>query len=171
MRVRKWSSVWLGGWALTILLLFAEEAYAQAVRGPIVPQARIDDWFRSRLVWGPVFAAIAGALVGVFHLSKLKFHSTELHVNGRCQRLFSVWLIVTAVAGGLWLLYDTLKYPFISASLDLSDAFNQVWLNWRTFVLILVSLLVFSILASLATRLAPGSRCPYALWPFGPRGK
>lgn len=171
MRVRISPPFRLGGRALAFIVLFAAAANAQALRGPIVPQARIDDWFHSRLVWGPVFAAVAGALIGVFHLSKLKFRSTELNVNGRCQRMFSLWLVITAVAGGLWLLYDALRYPFISASLDLADAFNQVWLNWRTFVLIFVSLLAFSALASLATRLAPGSRCPYALWPFGPRGK
>ncbi len=171
MRVRMPRSVRLSGWALTLSLLLAEAACAQAVRGPLVPLARIDEWFRSRLIWVPVFAAVAGALVGVFHLSKLKFHSAEHSVNGRCQRLFGVWVLVAAVAGGLWLLYDALKYPFISGSLYLSDAFNQVWLNWRTFILVLVSLVAFSLLASIAIRFAPGSRCPYALWPFRPDGK
>jgi hypothetical protein len=169
MRVKTPHSVRLTGWALTLTLVLTEVVYAQVLRGAIVPESRIHDWFRSRLVWVPVIAAVAGVLVGLAHLSRLKFPPTEININGRCQRKFGVWMVVVALAAGLWLFYDALKFPFISSSLDLSEAFNQIWLNWRTFVLLLAGLFAFALGAATTTRYAPGSRCPYALWPFRPR--
>src|SRR5215210_6080097 len=109
MRVKLPRPARLTGWTLTLTLTLADAAYAQVLRGAIVPESRIHDWFRSRLVWVPVIAAITGVLVGLAHLSRLKYPPTEININGRCQREFGVWMVIVALVAALALFYDALK--------------------------------------------------------------
>jgi hypothetical protein len=136
----------------------------------IVPTERLDDWFYSRLGWGTLLAAIVGALIGTFHLSRLRFQHSSLAVNGQARAKLGIWLIVVFVVGGILLLLDAWTYPFITTSLDFSDAFREVWLNYRTIGVLFVSLAAFCFFVALTTRYVPWSRCPYAFW-LGPRGK
>lgn len=156
----------LFAWASVVTLLCSGTVYAQEV----VPQERLDDWFYSRLGWGLLVAAIAGALVGALHVSRLKF-PPELHqINGLARKRVGVWMMLLFVLGGLWLLLDASSYQFTDYSLKVGVAFGQVWLNWRTLVTLLTATVSFLLVLALTTRYVPWSRCPYILWP-GPQGK
>lgn len=163
---RKLRRVRLSAGAGVIIHLTARMVYAQEV----VPQERLDDWFYSRLAWGLLIAAIAGALVGCLHVSRLKFPPDLHQINGLARKRVGVWVMILFVLGALWLLLDASSYPFNDYSLEVADAFGQVWLNWRTLVTLLTATLSFLLLVALTTRYAPWSRCRYPLWP-GPQGK
>lgn len=131
----------------------------------VVPRERIDDWFYSRLGWGVLVAAFAGALVGGLHLSRMKFPAGFHQINTLARKRLAVWLILLFALGGMWLLLDASSYQFTDYTLDVTDAFGQVWLNWRTLVTLLTATASFLFLVALTTRYAPWSRCPYTLWP------
>lgn len=156
----------LSACAGVIIQLAAGTVYAQEV----VPQERLDDWFYSRLAWGLLIAAIAGALVGCLHVSRLKFPHNLHQINGLARKRVGVWIMILFVLGALWLLLDASNYPFNGYSLEVGDAIGQVWLNWRTLVTLLSATLSFLLLVAFTTRYVPWSRCRYPLWP-GPQGK
>ena len=150
----------------SLLLMSAGTVHAQSV----LSVERLDDWFKSRLVWGLLISAFAGALVGAFHISLLKFPPTLLHINGIARRRIGLWAIIVFALGGLWLLADAWSYRFADYdTLDFGAAFREVWLNWRTLLVIMVSVLSFLLTVAAATRWLPWSRCRYVLWP-GPQG-
>lgn len=136
-----------------------------------VDEERLEDWFYSMLVWGIVLGAISGALVGIFHLSRLKYPIDSLHINGVARRKFGLWLFVVFIIGAVLLLLDAwLLYPFTDITLSLSEALVQVWFNYRTILVLLLAVLTFSATAAITTRITPGSHCPYAFIP-GPKGR
>ena len=155
-------------WLLSLLVILPLTAYAQS---EVVDPERVEDWYYSRLAWGVVLGLIAGALVGAVHLGRLKFPMNALDVNGLARRKFGLWLIGVFILGALFLLIDGwLLYPFGNASLSLGDAIIQVWLNFRTLLVLLAVLGAFGLSVAVSTRITPGSRCPYAFLP-GPRGR
>lgn len=153
---------------LSVLILLPPKAFAQEV----IPPERIDDWFRSRIIWAPIITAVAGALVGAFHLSRLKVQSHQLQVNNQARRKLGLWLIAVAVTSGVVLFLDVWGlFPFFtSASLTAAEALGQVWLSMNTLYLLLAALAAFFLLVAITTRFRPNSRCPYAFW-WGPHGK
>lgn len=166
-RIRKSHSIKLPAWLFGIMMLLPVRAAAQE----LVSTERIEDWFYSRLVWAGVLAAICGALIGVFHLSRLRAQTSELHVNRQARRKFWIWTLVILVAGAILLLVDVWTlFPFSTASLTFTEAFTQVWLNYRTILVLIVAFISFYIFVALTTRFISSSRCPYAFVP-GPRGK
>jgi hypothetical protein len=138
-----------------------------------VQEMRRDDWFYSRLGWMALVAAIVGVLVGLFHLCRLRFLAGELHANGQARRKFGFWLIIMALAGAAWLLVDAwMIFPFDEyASLNFADALFSVFLNYRTLLVLLLGLGVFSLFVAVSTRFFKSDcRCKYAFIP-GPKGK
>lgn len=143
------------------ILLASASVNAQEV----VPMERLDDWFYSRLGWGLLVAAIAGALVGGGYVSRLRFPPGLHQINNLARRRLAVWLVLLFGLGGLWLLLDASSYQFTDYPLEVADAFRQVWLNWRTLVTLLAATVSFLLLVAVTTRYVPWSRCPYTLWP------
>lgn len=138
-----------------------------------VAEMRRDDWFYSRLGWMSLVAAILGVLIGLFHLCRLRFLPGELHANRQARSKFGRWIIVAALAGAAWLLIDAwMVFPFDEfASLNFADALFSVFLNYRTLLVLLVGLAVFSLFVAVSTRFFKGDcRCKYAFIP-GPKGK
>lgn len=155
-------------WPFSLMLAAPIIAYAQS---DLVDAERIEDWFYSRLAWAAVLGVIAGALVGAAHLSRLKFPLNALHINGVARRRFGLWTVAVFVVGGLFLLIDAwLLYPFGNASLSFWDAIVQVWLNYRTLLVLVVVMGAFGLSVAVTTRITPRSHCPYAFLP-GPRGR
>lgn len=166
MRTRSQRYVRLPILICSLLLMSAGSAQAQSV----LSVERLDDWFKSRLAWGLLISAIAGALVGTFHISLLKFPPTLLHINGIARKRIGLWAIIVFVLGCLWLLVDAWSYPFAEYdTLDFGAAFSEVWMNWRTLLIIIPCLFSFVLLVATTTRWMPWSRCRYVLWP-GPQG-
>jgi len=153
---------------ISTAIILPTSVYAQEV----IPPERVDDWFRSRIIWVPIITAAIGALVGAFHLSRLKVQSHQLQVNNQARRKLGLWLIAVTVACGLLLFLDVWAlFPFFtSASLTAVEALGQVWLSMNTFYLLLAALAAFFLLVAITTHFRPNSRCPYAFW-WGPRGK
>ena len=154
-----------------LLVLLALSGCAQDTGA--VQEMRRDDWFYSRLGWMSLAAAISGVLVGLFHLCRLRFLPGELHANGQARRKFGLWLIAAALAGAAWLLVDAWTiFPFDEfASLNFADALFSVFLNYRTLLVLLLGLGVFSLFVAVSTRFFKGDcRCKYAFIP-GPEGK
>lgn len=138
-----------------------------------VQEAKIEEWFYSRLMWMALAAAIIGTLVGLFHLCRLRFMPGELHANRQARRKFGLWFIIAALVGGIWLLIDAwVIFPFNEfASLNFAEALLSVFLNYRTLVVLLVGLTVFTLFVALSTRFFKRDcRCKYAFIP-GPEGK
>ena len=168
MRSRKLSPTRSALWLASVLLLAPVSVFAQGV---ILDAERLEDWFYSRLIWGAVIGLISGSLVGAFHLCRLEFPINALHINGLARRRFGLWLIFVFIIGGILLLLDAwILYPFSTASLTFSEALVQVWLNYRTLLVLFTAIATFSLSVAVATRITPGSHCPYAFLP-GPRGR
>ena len=166
MRSRKPHLARTLAWTIFMALLAPVSAYAQDL---IVEPELLEDWYYSRLVWGVVIGFIAGALVGAFYLSQLKFPHNALHINGLARKKFGGGLFVLFILGGILLLIDAwMLFPFDTTSLTFSEALLQVWLNYRTILILAVTMGAFSIAVAVTTRLMPGSHCPYAFLP-GPR--
>src|SRR6266704_5204774 len=98
MREQKSRQEFVGAWILPtnkivrILLLgsalfFPLRAGAQE----LVSTERVEDWFYSRLVWACVLGAMFGGLIGVLHLTRLRVHTSELHVNAQARKKFWIW--------------------------------------------------------------------------------
>lgn len=152
---------------VAVSIVITKTANAQTV----VSTARVEDWFYSRLVWAVALAAIMGALIGAFHLSRLRTRPSELQVNGQARRKFWLWSAILTVAGAVLLLIDVwMLYSFDSVSLNFTDALTQVWFNYRTILILLAAFVSFYITVALTTRFIRTSRCPYAFIP-GPRGR
>ena len=156
---------------ITITALLALAITKTANAQTVVSTARVEDWFYSRLIWAALLAAMMGAVIGAFHLSRLRTRPTELQVNGQARRKFWLWSAILAVAGAVLLLIDIwMLYSFDSVSLNFIDALTQVWFNYRTILILLAAFICFYITVALTTRFVRNSRCPYAFIP-GPRGK
>src|SRR5581483_9507972 len=166
MRSGKVSRVFLK--LLTVALLLLPVSVEAATR---VKVEQLDDWFYSRLLWGGFIGALAGVVVSLTHLCRLRFAIGELQVNRQARRKFLLYLtLLLAVAGSLLLVDAWALYPFDGTSLQFSEAFEQVWMNYRTLVVLLCTLGLFSVTVALATRLKSNCRCRYAFLP-GPQGK
>src|SRR5436190_20208387 len=108
---------------VTITAVFAIVITKTANAQTVVSTARVEDWFYSRLVWAAVLAAITGAMIGAFHLSRLRTRPNELQVNGQARRKFWIWSAILAAAGAVLLLIDIwMLYSFDSVSLNFTDA-------------------------------------------------
>jgi len=168
MRSRRLLPTRLTVWLLIVSAILPVSIHAQVL---VVDEERLEDWFYSRLAWGAVIGLIIGALAGAIHLCRLKFPVSALHINGLARRRFGVWLIVIFIVGGILLLLDAWRlYPFSSASLTFSQALVEVWLNYRTLLVLSTVLATFYVSVAVTTRVMPGSHCPYAFLP-GPRGR
>jgi H+/Cl- antiporter ClcA len=151
-----------------VMAIMPVVAHAQVLT---VDEERLEDWFYSMLVWGVVLGIIFGAIVGIFDLCRLKYPIDSLHINGVARRKFGLWLLVVFVMGAILLLLDAwLLYPFTDITLSFSEALVQVWLNYRTILVLLLAVLTFSATVAITTRITPGSHCPYAFIP-GPKGR
>ena len=149
-------------------LHLATEVFAQE----LVANEALDEWFYSRLVWGMVLGVIAGGVIGLMVLCRLKFEvQGALNINNRAQRRLLVWVAIISVVGAVLLFIDAwLLYPFGSLSLTFSDALTQVWSNYRMLLVLIATVIVFVLVVAITTRFKSGCRCRYAFIP-GPKGK
>ncbi|MEA2175514.1 MAG: hypothetical protein QOD00_3106 [Blastocatellia bacterium] len=144
---------------------------ATALAQEPVSQEVLDEWFYSRLVWAALAGAIFGIVAGLAHLCRLQFQLNSLNVNGQARKKFWVWFIVIAVLGALALFLDAwLVYSFSALSLAFGEALTQVWLNYRTLLILLTLVVAFVVTVAISTRLKSDCRCRYAFLP-GPRSK
>jgi hypothetical protein len=153
---------------LTVVLLGVLALNGCAQDTGVIQQAKIDEWFYSRLMWMSVAAAILGVLVGLFHLCRLRFLPGELNANRQARKKLGLWLIIMSLAGGSWLLLDAwVIFPFNEfASLNFAEALLSVFLNYRTLVVLLVALIVFTLFVAISTRFFKSDcRCKYTFIP------
>lgn len=130
-----------------------------------VDPMKLDNWFYSRLIWMTLVAAIVGILVALIHLCRLRFPPGELHAKKQARKKFGIWLIIVFISGAIWLLIDAwIIFPFDElTSLNFAQAFLDVFLNYRTFFVLAVGIIVFSIFVAISTRFFKADcRCKYA---------
>lgn len=153
---------------LTVLVLFPGTVSAQEP----ISKAALDEWFYSRLIWGVGAGIIAGGLAGVMHLCRLPFQFGSLNVNSRARRRFAFWTVAVLLIGFILLFLDAwLLHPFReNVSMTFGEAFTEVWLNYRTILILVVTIGVFTLAVAVSTRLKSDCNCRYAFLP-GPRGK
>lgn len=156
-----------------ILLLVAifhlpSRVFAQEV----VANEALDEWFYSRLLWGILVGLIAGLVIGLADLCRLKFeYKGALHINNRARRKLLVWIAVIFGVGAILLFLDAwLLYPFGVISLTFWDALTQVWSNYRMLLVLFATIFLFVLAVAIGTRFKSGCRCRYAFIP-GPQGK
>lgn len=151
---------------LSSTMLLPSGVYAQSK----VPEQALDQWFYSRLLWGVVVAAIIGVTVGWMHLCRLRFEVGELQVNAQARRKFIQYIIALMVLAGGLLLFDAWQfYKFNKTSMTLSQAIDEVWLNYRSFIIWASMLIAFSLSVIIATRLKSDCRCRFAFLPGAPK--
>jgi hypothetical protein len=145
-----------------VLLLVTTSNCGEA--GSVDPM-KLDNWFYSRLVWMSLAATIVGILVGLIHLCRLPFPPGELHAKRQARKKFGIWLVVVFVAGSIWLLIDAWEiFSFDElTSLNFSQAFWGVFLNYRTLLVLFLGVFVFSFFVAISTRFFKADcRCKYA---------
>jgi hypothetical protein len=149
---------------LSALLLLSVTTSSCGEAGSVDPM-KLDNWFYSRLVWMSLAAAVVGILVALIHLCRLTFSPGELNAKRQARKKFGVWLIIVFISGAIWLLVDAWSiYPFDElTSLNFGQAFLDVFLNYRTFVVLFVGIFVFSLFVAISTRFFKADcRCKYA---------
>jgi uncharacterized membrane protein (UPF0182 family) len=167
MRSRKTCSARALVGSLIVLGLLPVNVFAQEIVSPEM----LDEWFYSRVMLGALVGALLGILVGLTHLCRLRFQVTSLSVNSQARRKFLGWLIGLFIVGSVALFLDAwLLYPFSMVSLAFGETLTQVWLNYRMLLILVVTLVTFTLLVFVSTRLKSDCRCRYAFLP-GPRGK
>lgn len=150
--------------ALLLFMLTPVTGHAQ----DFISMERVEDWFFSRLGWGLIIGAITGVFVGALHLSRLQYQAGSLEVNGQARRKMLVWAGAVAVSSLALLFIDIwLLFPFGDVSLTIAEALT-VWLGYRIWIVVFLTLISFFLAGAFSTRMTPGSRCPYAFIP-GPR--
>jgi hypothetical protein len=130
-----------------------------------VDPIKLDEWFYSRLLWMSLAAAIVGVLAAIFHLCRLSFPPGEYHAKKQARKKFGIWLIIVLVCGSIWLIVDAWAiFQFDElTSLGFTQTLMNVFLNYRTFLVLLLGLLVFSIFVAFGTRFFKADcRCKYA---------
>jgi len=145
-----------------VVLLVTTSSCGEA--GSVDPM-KLDNWFYSRLAWMSFAAAIVGILVALIHLCRLTFSPGELNAKRQARKKFGIWLIVVFISGAIWLLVDAWSiYPFDElTSLNFAQAFLDVFLNYRTLVVLLVGIVVFSAFVAITTRFFKANcRCKFA---------
>jgi hypothetical protein len=131
----------------------ARAVFAQAGR---IPPEYIEDWFSNRASYAAVFGVLAGVLVALAWLPRLL---PAPHANdvGRARRRFYFGLLLsTLILWALLLLDVSMNYRFGTRSYNFSEYLFQVWLTWRSFVLLLLGALCFTLVVALVAR--AGSR-------------
>lgn len=165
-RIKSWS-IQLLIWPFAVLVLFPQKVFAQELVSPEL----LDEWFYSRLIWASAAGTLAGILVGLTHLCRLRFKVDSLDVNRQARRKFWIWSLLIVISGGVIIFLDAwLLYPFNPGSLTFSEALGQVWLNYRVSLILLALLGMFILMVAISTRVKSNCRCRYAFLP-GPRGK
>lgn len=149
---------------LVSLVLLSLAASGCEEAGTVDPM-KLDNWFYSRLAWMSLAAAVVGILAALFHLCRLTFAPGELNAKSQARKKFGIWLILIFISGAFWLLIDAWSiYPFDElTSLNFAQAFLDVFLNYRTFVLLLVGVVIFSTFVAITTRFFKADcRCKFA---------
>ena len=149
---------------LGAILLLSAATTSCSEAGSVDPM-KLDDWFHSRLMWMALVAAIVGVLVALLHLCRLSFPPGEYHAKWQARKKFGIWLIVVFVAGSIWLLIDAWEiFRFDElTSLTFSQAFWDVFLNYRTLLVLFLGVVIFSIFVAISTRFFKADcRCKYA---------
>lgn len=138
----------------------------------VVAKESLDEWFYSRLLWGILVGIVAGIVIGLAHLCRLSFeYKGALNINNRARRRLLAWATVIFAVGAILLFLDAwLLYPFGTMSLTFWETLTQVWLNYRMLLILFATLVIFVLLAAIATRFKSDCRCRYAFIP-GPQGK
>ncbi len=154
----------------TLALLFLPEVPVFAQE--LVAREALDEWFYSRIVWGLIIGVIAGLVIGLVDLCRLSFaYRGALNVNSRARKRLLIWAASGFVLGTILLFLDAwLLYPFGALTLGFWDAVTQVWSNYRMLIVLFTMLIVFILVAAIATRFKSGCRCRYAFIP-GPQAK
>lgn len=162
MGINKSGSALFKLWLLIATMTLPSSAYAQSR----LPEQVLDQWFYSRLLWGVVIAGIIGVTVGVMHLCRLRFEVGELQVNRQARRKLILYLVALMVVAGSFLLLDAWQlYRFGKTSLTLSQAVDEVWLNYRNFIVWASMLIAFALMVVITTRLKSDCRCRFAFIP------
>ena len=159
---------YLAIWISIVALVAPVTVYAQDQ----VAKEALDEWFYSRLLWGALTGLVAGIAIGLAHLCRLSFeYKGALNINNRARRRLLAWATVIFVVGAVLLFLDAwLLYPFGPMSLTFWDTLTQVWLNYRMLLILFATLVIFVLVAAIATRFKSDCRCRYAFIP-GPQGK
>lgn len=162
------------GVILSMTLSFAAVLYrsTRVFAQEVVANEALDEWFYSRLLWALVIGVIAGLVIGLVVLCRLKFEvKGALHINHYARKNLLMWTAIIVVLGAILLFLDAwLLYPFGTLSLTFSDALTQVWSNYRMLLVLMVTIITFVFVVALTTRFKSGCRCRYAFIP-GPKGK
>ena len=154
-------------WLLAAVMLLPQRIFAQELVSPEM----LDEWFYSRLICAAVAGALAGILVGLAHLCRLRFKVDSLDVNRQARRKFLIWSLVVVICGAIMIFLDAwLLYPFGTNSLAFGETLRQVWLNYRVSIILFTLIGAFILMVVISTRLKSDCRCRYAFLP-GPRGK
>src|ERR1700752_3912334 len=96
-------------WLLAAVMLLPQRIFAQELVSPEM----LDEWFYSRLICAAVAGALAGILVGLAHLCRLRFKVDSLDVNRQARRKFLIWSLVVVICGAIMIFLDAwLLYPF-----------------------------------------------------------
>jgi hypothetical protein len=110
-------------------------------------------------------ASIVGVLVALFHLCRLSFPPGEFSARRQARKKFGFWLIIAFLGGSIWLLIDAwVVFPFDElTSLSFSQVFWDVFLNYRTLLVLFLGIVVFSIFVAISSRFFKADcRCKYA---------
>ena len=153
---------------LLLLTLLPQKVLAQE----LVTEEALNAWFYSRLIWAVVIGFVAGLVISMADLCRLRFpYVGALNVNSQARRKFGLWLSALFTVGAVVLFIDAWKlFPFGMASLAFGDVFSQIWINYRTMLVLLSMIVVLVAVVGLATRLKSDCRCRYAFIP-GPRAR
>jgi len=155
-----------------LALLFLLKVPAKVFGQELVAREALDEWFYSRIVWGLIIGVVAGLVIGLADLCRLHFaYHGALNVNSRARKRLLIWAAIGFVLGAILLFLDAwLLYPFGTLTLGFWDVVTQVWSNYRMLIVLFTMLIVFVLVAAVATRFKSGCRCRYAFIP-GPQGK
>lgn len=144
---------------VTFFMFCSAIAYAQS--DILVSREKLDEWFVNMISVSTVVAAISGVIFGVARLSKIRYVPKTLHINGFASKSLRNGIAGCVGLSAVLLLIAAWQVPFGDVSLSLAEAFMQVLLSLRTLVIVLATMLSFTIFTLVGTRFAPGSRCPY----------
>jgi hypothetical protein len=151
--------------ALRVTGFLAVSTTAVLAQAVVLTESQLDHWFNERCYWGMLVGLIGGVLVGWLHISRLRFRPPDLTLDRPARLLFLEWLALAMFVGGIVLLIDAWSGYNFGSTMTLADAFENVWLGYRTLMMLGLMGLSFFVGVALATHFAPNSVCPFALWP------
>jgi hypothetical protein len=146
---------------IVLTLLQVEAAFAQTNR---IPPIHIDEWFANRVWYIAAAGALAGGLWAGFWLPRLFSSVPHQDDNRRARkRFYFAWASVVVAIAAYLLIDAALIYRFGRQTFTFWESFLQVWLTWQTFVMLLLSAIMFFLIVALWTRYVSNKPYRYML--------